>query len=198
MPDWNHNVLLLKTKPEIFDKIIKEVHSDTSDFDFNKILPQPKGLFLENTPAIPVEGLAYLQKNDQDKYQEVIQAAIKFNKFEKFLEWRPASLPAIVADNEKSARKPTDTESKMIESFIATGCFSWFDWNVQNWGTKWSAQEANINPKSQAIEFDTPWCAPTKLLQAFANKYQISFGVKSTNESGFFEYFELEPESIVK
>lgn len=47
--------------------------------------------------------------------------------------------------------------------------FNWHDWNWDNWGTKWNAQDAyKLNKDS--IRFETAWCPPLKIMEALSKK----------------------------
>ena len=51
---------------------------------------------------------------------------------------------------------------------------SWWDWRVQNWGTKWQPMDPNIeqgNPRHVQITFDSAWSPPIEWL----NKVHIDY-----------------------
>lgn len=63
---------------------------------------------------------------------------------------------------------------------------NWYNWNCENWGTKWDAYEIEINDNDNSIEyyFQTAWSPPTPWLDTVAKKYtNIEFRLEY-NEPG--------------
>lgn len=54
---------------------------------------------------------------------------------------------------------------------------NWFDWQMQNWGTKWGAsgQSCGVENGKAFIKFDTAWTVPYPIISAFANRFKIPF-----------------------
>jgi hypothetical protein len=57
-------------------------------------------------------------------------------------------------------RKPTLEERAQIE---ATGYSNWYEWSIDNWGTKWDAcePEVHIFGAQILIDFNTAWGRPS-------------------------------------
>jgi len=56
----------------------------------------------------------------------------------------------------------------------------WFDWNRENWGTKWNAGKAEVYVCKYGdhvqFKFQTAWCAPVEILLALRDQYpQLQF-----------------------
>ena len=56
----------------------------------------------------------------------------------------------------------------------------WFDWNRENWGTKWNAGKAEVyvckHGDHVQFKFETAWCAPVEILLALRDQYpQLQF-----------------------
>ena len=45
----------------------------------------------------------------------------------------------------------------------------WYDWSINNWGTKWNAYETDI--QDEVVRFDTAWSCPNKYYIALSKKY---------------------------
>ena len=48
------------------------------------------------------------------------------------------------------------------------GAADWYNWNVNNWGTKWDASDAMINNKTAdqvSVSFETAWSPPTSFYE---------------------------------
>lgn len=58
----------------------------------------------------------------------------------------------------------------------------WYDWNVNNWGTKWNAYEAD-RQEDTLIRFDTAWSHPTPIMEALSEKFpDVDLHVKYADE----------------
>ena len=68
--------------------------------------------------------------------------------------------------------------------------FNWYDWNCENWGTKWNACESNVNliKKELFISFETAWSPPRQFMDAFF-AYLVELGLEAhytwEEEQGF-------------
>ena len=53
------------------------------------------------------------------------------------------------------------------------GCKSWYDWSIENWGTKWDAYDIDVaeSPGELIYVFDTAWSTPAPVIQAMANRF---------------------------
>lgn len=57
-----------------------------------------------------------------------------------------------------------------LERLKETAGFNWYDWRIQNYGTKWPAyDQVRLSPK--AIYFETAWEAPFPIFDRLAEKY---------------------------
>lgn len=87
------------------------------------------------------------------------------------------------------------------------GYFSWYDWKVDNWGTKWNAYSFQ-EEGSDSISFWTAWNPPLKLYDKLFELYSDgSFVIKYADEQangdagiityceGAYEHEEYKPES---
>lgn len=51
---------------------------------------------------------------------------------------------------------------------------SWYEWNCDNWGTKWNAYEIERNDNE--IEFETAWSAPHPIVEKLASFFpEVTF-----------------------
>jgi len=90
-------------------------------------------------------------------------------------------------------------ETLLDESEVALlrdkyGAVYWYDWNIQNWGTKWdigsndanwdcdsdyfSSSHSNISDDEYAdiaVHFDTAWGPPEELYRYLISKYALDF-----------------------
>jgi hypothetical protein len=79
---------------------------------------------------------------------------------------------------------------------------SWYDWSIENWGTKWPACEVRIDDAgleggSIEIAFRTAWSAPLPIFNKMHKMFpHLSFHCQWRNEDdGWQELFTLELEA---
>ncbi len=58
-----------------------------------------------------------------------------------------------------------------VKSLQLTGYSNKLEWNIANWGCKWSAYEVEINPDTYTIKFLTPWIVPIPIIEALSKRY---------------------------
>ena len=64
--------------------------------------------------------------------------------------------------------------TKDREECARTGRPNWYDWQVENWGTKWNAYSQSIEDDGYGqftLTFDTAWAAPEPIVAALKAKY---------------------------
>lgn len=66
---------------------------------------------------------------------------------------------------------------------------NWYDWNVDNWGTKWDAVQPTVERDSEDrvhIRFDTAWGQPVEAIESLAKQYpSLKFSLEYEEEQGW-------------
>jgi len=66
---------------------------------------------------------------------------------------------------------------------------NWYDWNINNWGTKWEACRSDVyrdNPGEVAFTFDTAWAPPEPVFAAMVSQHpELRFKIRSVEEQGW-------------
>jgi hypothetical protein len=89
---------------------------------------------------------------------------------------------------------------------------SWWDWRVQNWGTKWEVEVRDwyrLDDNTISVYFDSAWSPPTGVYDHISNEYDIEalyheggmgFCGKFTSEVGdeCYQYDISSRESVMK
>ena len=77
--------------------------------------------------------------------------------------------------NTSEGRKLTFDFNGIIPMPPERECPNWEAWAVDNWGTKWNAQEVSTKTKPDNIwfQFSTPWDFPTPVFEALANEFPM-------------------------
>lgn len=59
---------------------------------------------------------------------------------------------------------------KYMRCLKTYGCASWYDWSVENWGTKWNAYQAK-RIATDKVRFQTAWSAPVPVIDALSKRF---------------------------
>ena len=65
----------------------------------------------------------------------------------------------------------------------------WYDWNCENWGTKWDASDVDLHdyePDHKRFTFSTPWSPPLPVLTALSAQHpNLHIELEWEEEQGF-------------
>jgi hypothetical protein len=76
-------------------------------------------------------------------------------------------------DGKKKERPFTDAEKAEVE---ATGFTSWYDWSIENWGTKWDVNPDGVDQLGAQddyldLHFNTAWSPPMPWVKALREAF---------------------------
>ena len=165
MPNWVTNKLTIE-KESI--KLFKEKFlNENGEFSFNKVLPIPGCMNIESS------GVLYISKDDA--VYEFIDLILKTYPDIWEVDGDSTSEEACLNFIDKFNQKVKeggytyDDTSKRLKSALAktycikhTGFDSWYEWCIDNWGTKWDACEIYDDTfgTDGFMEFSTAWSMP--------------------------------------
>ena len=73
------------------------------------------------------------------------------------------------------------------------GASNWYDWSINNWGTKWGAYDVDANfdrvelDGCAVVRFQTAWSLPEPIFAELADLYpELTFEIRCCEEGGFF------------
>lgn len=190
MPNWTYN--RIKCKKEIGDKLLT-IKNDIYSLDFNKLIPMPEDLKLD-AGSIESDSIScyYLSLNDDEKYKlmkllkskEIFFHHDYWNKYKKdikYYESNPDKLKnnkdnfngLIDFDDKKYFNSLAELGKQYIENIKKYGYPQWYDWCVENWGTKWNVEDDvdvsyNKNTDEYDITFDTAWSVPSGIVEKYS------------------------------
>ena len=190
MPNWTYN--RIKCKKEIGDKLLT-IKDDIYSLDFNKLIPMPEDLKLD-AGSIESDSIScyYLSLNDDEKYKlmkllkskEIFFYHDYWNKYKKdikYYESNPDKLKnnkdnfngLIDFDDKKHFNNLAELGKQYIENIKKYGYPQWYDWCVENWGTKWNVEDDvdvsyNKNTDEYDITFDTAWSVPSGIVEKYS------------------------------
>ena len=82
------------------------------------------------------------------------------------------------------------------EELIAKcGYPDWYEWRVDNWGTKWNASESELTITKNHIEirFQTAWSPPNPVIEKIGSKFPFAFiTLDWEEESGYYGKLQIE------
>jgi hypothetical protein len=87
--------------------------------------------------------------------------------------------------------RPADEDlQKYDESLGAPGVSPfWYDWNCDNWGTKWDASDVEFTdhePEHKQYRFSTPWAPPIPVLTTLSEQHpNLHIELEWEEEQGF-------------
>lgn len=209
MPNWVKNIV--KTSEETMNKI-KEKYFTNETLDFNKIIPMPKSLELASgsitemaifyaftkKEAKEKKEIVELLKNKKEfcykSYWDKIKHSSHLGHFKDIEEIAENYIPEDIAKelNIKTLEELGDTYISNIKNY---GSDTWYDWCVENWGTKWGASRCENN--NNTIIFETAWATPEPIFEKLSEEFpndiiEVNYADEcySNNNNGklFYQY----------
>lgn len=173
----------------------EEFFEDDVVFDFNKIIPLPKSLNITSGGYDRSSMQYVLLKMDVVQLKETIEKlkAIPcslygnyFTKIYALKKYDLEELEKLAKDFEKNIDKVDlfgevnykelgintfeDLGMAYINNLINYGADSWYDWCINNWGTKWnSARTYRISDNE--VEFETAWNCPIEIFKELSKQF---------------------------
>jgi hypothetical protein len=96
-----------------------------------------------------------------------LKLAAEENKLLNFLKPMPAHQPDVTKPNAFFATGGLGQDEQ--NTF---GKNNWYDWSIQNWGTKWEVNDASVYTSSDhiVISFDSAWSPPVDAIRILGDK----------------------------
>lgn len=173
MPNWIKNKIIVGSKIKL--KEIEESYTKKEDgvteFDFNKVIPMPKELEIEFSSKSDDGLVLYLALiNPNIKYfgEEKDKIDIfEFNKIKELLEGKILIFKNYNIEKEKIEKlikKYNNNFDELIElgkiqiaNIKKFNALNWYDWSINNWGSKWNCYNTVFDYESNILTFETPW-----------------------------------------
>jgi len=149
--------------------------------------------------------------DDPNEITRLINAAKVGKLFNEFCPMPPELLEE-AEPGENYGERRSAIEKRNLEKYNYS---SWYDWSIDNWGTKWDISEMDDDDnfmvsedgKTVSFTFDTAWAPPTEwydnidgfLIEAYYYEPGVGFCGKWTSEDGDDQYevsFEDDIEDI--
>ena len=188
MPNYVLNVVEFDCSNERFEEIIDTIKGDEivdgviPCIDFNKIIPMPESLNIESGSKTDCAIEIYLSKNGGECDVESILSALRVAN--RFRTWR-ADLTDVEIDKylyEEFTLEDAMSLGKIaVENIVKYGARDWYDWRINNWGTKLDAcyTEKGLG----MITFQTAWGCPFPIFEKLSEMFpDVAISVKYADE----------------
>jgi hypothetical protein len=202
-----------------------------NEFDFNKLIPMPESLNIVEGSFKDYAIMAYLSNNASIPFSEELSLkAVSYGIVNMFKAefakdcydclanmtiqelTEPKDFSAGYDDKNKLMLTFYDAGKIYVENKKKYGFSSWYDWTVENWGTKWNSSEIawdTQEEKKAGVQFKTAWSAPMPIIKALTEKFpNASIRIEFADEDigcncGYIEYdngkiTKWDPDAIIE
>ena len=182
MPNYTSNYIIFnrELKEKEINNIKKELFNEKDNLDFNKLIKQPEKMINVGLSRNTVEAYSwYFFKNPDNLLEEDIKETLSDEEKRVDIENKYGKLqPELKKDIQK------EEGYEKLEN--------WYNWNCENWGTKWGAYETEFKD-NDILFFCTAWSKPSdKLLNKLFNKLEQILSKEDIKEISYEVEYEGE------
>lgn len=176
MPNHVRNVVKMEGINEL--SLFRVFDDGTINFDFNKIIEMPKSLDIESG-SITENAIVYFvtnrcsisPKSVDNKYKDILNDHVK-NSF--CPAWTYEVFMRVIDIVSKMTSEEKDELYKKGEIYVSNiinyGFPTWYEWCIENWGTKWNAYDTERIGDDTVI-FKTAWSNPEPIMINLSKTY---------------------------
>jgi len=182
MPNWViNNVTIESENAETISKLKELLTKEDGGVTFNKAVPMPKSL--DTSSTIESVMAACAAKYAIEKYG--VDAVGGKEIRTEFHGTKTVSKWASECDNNHFG----DDQAKIWwDNYENYGCFDWYNWRIENWGTKWDACESShclsLDGLTLTLDFETAWSTPLEFFSKLSKMYpDAKIDVKYADEN---------------
>lgn len=199
MPNWVYNELTIEklndeslSTEEILSQICSTEENGEKTFDFNKIIPMPESLGIEDgskTLGAMRIYLYYHMGYFSIEQLETIRNRMESWWVEKFNKDSGLTIQDLVEDLTAYDNVTLDELMRLgevaVNNLLTYGSYAWYGWCCNNWGTKWNACQTMIN--DNLIYFETAWSPPMPVIEQLSrmfpnNKFTFTYAEEQLSE----------------
>ena len=182
MPNHTSNYIIFnrELKEKEINNIKKELFNEKDNLDFNKLIKQPEKMINVGLSRNTVEAYSwYFFKNPDNLSEEDLKETLSDEEKRVDIENKYGKLqPELKKDIQK------EEGYEKLEN--------WYNWNCENWGTKWGAYETEFKD-NDILFFCTAWSKPSdKLLNKLFNKLEQILSKEDIKEISYEVEYEGE------
>lgn len=155
MPNHITNRIQLSGDAEQIKSLMQFIKGDNLEckvIDFNTIEPMPKELDIKSDQwLMPIENEFSSRTQFKSHLDEMREVFFK-----------------------NPDREEEDTENFIqgIRNYIKYGHATWYNWSINNWGTKWNAYSQELK-EDGTIMFETAWSGVSGLISKLSSKFPM-------------------------
>lgn len=155
MPNHIQNKLQIVGDPARVKEIFSQICDSDGCIDFEKIIPSPQVI------------------KDVGEIHHGIVTAVEA-KYMANVDPNPLIAVLELNSRRKASVKKEDEPAfeRSCKAYEETGFVYWYDWNVDNWGTKWNAyDQPDERNATDTMYFQTAWSAPRPIISKLAEMF---------------------------
>lgn len=182
MPNHVENLVIIAGEPEEVNRMLEAIKSDEYGYgtiDFNKVIPMPESLDIicgSQTDTGKKMVSDFMSKLSAQRRTELI-------KDDKALEALLNNQTKNVPDESKECWELGVKAALNVRRY---GAPTWYEWAIENWGTKWNAYgytEGSDYSYNNNLSFETAWSAPHPVIKTLSDMYpNVAFRHKWADE----------------
>ena len=169
MPNHIMKLITLNGDEKVIEELrmqLKQKDSEPGSLDFQKIIPMPESLNIEAGTKTDFGMKLYLIAAALDISEE--QYAVSGDRIRDVL--RHTDYMAAKQVNDETLEEDLKIGKIAVENIKNYGAPDWYDWCIENWGTKWNAYDIEACEDNQ-FKFCTAWSAPHPILRKLSELY---------------------------
>ena len=175
MPNYVRNIIKMEG---IVNLPLFSERDGEKQFDFNKIIPMPPALLVEQGSMTDEAIVYYLTERCSIPISTLDQAratllntlvrGVAINNWPEEVFRRNCEKMASADESEREALY--NAGCQYISNYEKYGATTWYSWSIRNWGTKWNACETEVIDDDTII-FETAWSSPMPILRKLVELY---------------------------
>lgn len=180
MSNWVRTKIMLGSSEKTHE-LAKALCNDDGEVDFNRLVPMPEELDVEESTKGSDGLVLIVAKTDPavTTYGKKSEKRVRItNKNKRLYEkincvpYSPERIDVALSreDTEEKRAEAIELGNRLIENYKKYGNSSWYGWRIDHWGTKWNSKNTVIDVENKTIEFDTAWNAPEPLFHLISEK----------------------------
>ena len=182
MPNHITNSITLSGNKEKIAEMMENIKNDevgVGSIDFNKIIPMPESLNIQSGSAT---------ERGYKAYKDFMEVYTLFGttNMDNILHVPLSSEEVFLRQRSDIERAEFELGKTAFQNMVKYGATTWYDWCIQNWGTKWNSYgydpEVDYND-GDSLWFQTAWSAPHPILEKLSEMYpSITFAHQWADE----------------
>jgi len=157
------------------------------NFDFNSLIPMPEELRNVSAGSTMEWGLMLIGRPDLARSYYTIDQMLQFPWVKDAGVATPDELRALLVDKHPKIIAEGEAAAARHDKY---GALSWYDWSIENWGTKWNSYDYNVvsdEPGRLEFTFDTAWSTPDPIWTKLAADFPgLLFEIHAFDEGYLF------------